>query len=134
MKIPQLRKQEEKKTCHSYTWEDDYSWIHQSNCLEILQDKSKLNLEVKKYLEEENAIAPFHTFSFHSFVKVDKLPENCELSKSETRYKIWIPANKETDLHSENGEKYLSSWRQCEDLLSKNCYRIKKIFQQTTLF
>ena len=55
MKIPQLRKQEEKKTCHSYTWEDDYSWIHQSNCLEILQDKSKLNLEVKKYLEEENA-------------------------------------------------------------------------------
>ena len=54
MKIPQLRKEEEKKTCHSYAWEDNYSWIHQSNCLEILQDKNKLNPEVKKYLEEEN--------------------------------------------------------------------------------
>ena len=54
MKIPQLRKQEEKKTCHNYTWEDNYSWIHQSNCLDILKDKNKLNTEVKKYLEEEN--------------------------------------------------------------------------------
>jgi oligopeptidase B len=54
MKIPQLRKQEEKKTCHGYVWEDNYSWVHQSNCLEILQDKNKLNQEVKKYLEEEN--------------------------------------------------------------------------------
>ena len=55
MKIPQLRKQEERKTCHSYVWEDNYSWVHQANCLEILQDKNKLNPEVKKYLEEENA-------------------------------------------------------------------------------
>ena len=55
MKIPQLKKLEEKKTCHGYVWEDNYSWIHQSNCLEILQDKNKLNPEVKKYLEEENA-------------------------------------------------------------------------------
>ena len=55
MKIPQLRKQEERKTCHSYVWEDNYSWVHQTNCLEILQDKNKLNPEVKKYLEEENA-------------------------------------------------------------------------------
>ena len=54
MKIPQLRKQEEKKTSHGYVWEDNYSWVHQSNCLEILQDKNKLNPEVKKYLEEEN--------------------------------------------------------------------------------
>ena len=55
MKIPQLRKQPEKKSCHGYTWIDDYSWIHQDNCLEILRDTSKLNPEVRKYLEEENA-------------------------------------------------------------------------------
>ena len=54
MKIPQLRKQEEKKTSHGYVWEDNYSWVHQPNCLEILQDKNKLNPEVKRYLEEEN--------------------------------------------------------------------------------
>ncbi len=55
MKIPQLRKQTEKKTCHSYVWEDNYSWVHQENCLEILRDKKKLNPEVQKYLELENA-------------------------------------------------------------------------------
>ena len=54
MKIPQLRKQPEKKSCHGYSWIDEYSWIHQNNCLEILRDTSKLNPEVKKYLEEEN--------------------------------------------------------------------------------
>ena len=54
MKIPQLRKEEEEKTCHGYTWYDNYSWVHQDNCLEILRDKSKLNPEVRKYLEEEN--------------------------------------------------------------------------------
>ena len=43
MKTPYLRRQEEVKTAHGYTWSDYYSWIHQSNCLEILQDKSKLN-------------------------------------------------------------------------------------------
>ena len=42
MKIPQLRKQTEKKNCHGYSWEDDYSWIHQDNCLEILRDRKKL--------------------------------------------------------------------------------------------
>ena len=55
MKTPYLRRQEEVKTAHGYTWSDYYSWIHQSNCLEILRDKSKLNPEVRTYLEEENA-------------------------------------------------------------------------------
>ena len=55
MKVPQLRKEEEEKTCHGYTWTDNYSWIHQDNCLEILRDKSKLNQEVRTYLQEENA-------------------------------------------------------------------------------
>ena len=55
MKIPQLRKQPEKKSCHGYTWIDEYSWIHQDNCLDILKDPNKLNSEVRKYLEEENA-------------------------------------------------------------------------------
>ncbi len=52
--IPRLRKDPEKKSCHGQNWVDDYSWIHQDNCLEILQDTSKLNPEVRKYLEAEN--------------------------------------------------------------------------------
>ena len=55
MKIPQLRKQPEKKSCHGYKWEDEYSWIHQDNCLDILRDTSKLNPEVRKYLDDENS-------------------------------------------------------------------------------
>ena len=55
MKIPQLQKKPEVKSCHDVSWEDNYSWIHQENILEVLKDNSKLLPEVKKYLEEENA-------------------------------------------------------------------------------
>ena len=54
MKIPQLKKKPELKSCHNITWEDDYSWIHQENILEVLKDSSKLLPEVRKYLEDEN--------------------------------------------------------------------------------
>ena len=54
MKIPQLQKKLEVKSCHDTTWEDNYSWIHQNNILEVLKDSSKLLPEVRKYLEDEN--------------------------------------------------------------------------------
>ncbi len=54
MKIPQLKKKPELKSCHNVTWEDDYSWIHQENILDVLKDSSKLLPEVRKYLEDEN--------------------------------------------------------------------------------
>ena len=60
MKIPQLKKKPEIKTCHDITWEDNYSWIHQQDILEVLKDNKKLNPEVKKYLEEENLYTDFH--------------------------------------------------------------------------
>ena len=60
MKIPQLSKKPEKKSCHNTDWEDNYSWIHQKNILEVLKDSQKLNPEVKKYLEEENSFTEFH--------------------------------------------------------------------------
>ena len=42
MKIPQLKKKPEIKSCHNTTWEDNYSWIHQDNILEVLKDNTKL--------------------------------------------------------------------------------------------
>jgi len=60
MKIPQLKKKPEIKTCHNFSWEDDYSWIHQEDILEVLKDGKKLNPEVRKYLEEENSYTDFH--------------------------------------------------------------------------
>ena len=54
MNIPKLRKEPTVKSCHNIDWEDDYSWVHQENILEVLKDGSKLLPEIKKYLEEEN--------------------------------------------------------------------------------
>ena len=60
MKVPYLKKKPEIKSCHNIEWEDNYSWIHQKNILEVLKDKSKLDPEVKKYLEEENTYTDHH--------------------------------------------------------------------------
>ena len=60
MKIPQLKKKPELKTCHNTTWEDNYSWIHQDDILEVLKDSKKLKPEVRKYLEEENSYTDFY--------------------------------------------------------------------------
>ena len=60
MKVPQLRKKPEIKSCHNITWEDNYSWIHQKNILEVLRDKTKLDPEVKEYLVQENNYTEYH--------------------------------------------------------------------------
>ncbi len=60
MKVPQLKKKTELKSCHNTSWEDDYSWVHQTNILEVLKDSSKLDPEVRKYLEEENNYTEHH--------------------------------------------------------------------------
>jgi len=60
MKTPRLEKKLEMKTCHNIEWEDNYSWIHQSNILDVLKDSSKLLPNVRKYLEDENAFTEHH--------------------------------------------------------------------------
>jgi len=60
MKVPYLKKKLEIKSYHNVTWEDNYSWIHQKNILEVLRDKTKLDPEVKNYLDEENSYANYH--------------------------------------------------------------------------
>lgn len=79
-----------------------------------------------KYLENEKIITPFHTFSFHSFEKVDSVPEHAKKS-SEERYNIWYTHSPELDEKeaSEYANKYLIDWRQCEHLLEKRCFRVE---------
>jgi hypothetical protein len=79
-----------------------------------------------KYLKEEQIIAPFDTFSFHSFVKIDKLPDNV-IQSTEERYKIWWYNNPEIDTNPEYGEKYLINWRACEHLIEQRCFKIKPL-------
>ena len=60
MKIPYLEKKPELKSCHNTTWGDNYSWIHQTNILDVLKDSSLLLPETKKYLEDENRYTDYH--------------------------------------------------------------------------
>ena len=60
MKIPQLKKKLVIKSCHNKEWEDNYSWIHQKNILEVIKDETKLDPEVRKYLEEENIYTEYN--------------------------------------------------------------------------
>ena len=45
MKVPQLRKKPEAKSCHNIVWEDNYSWIHQANILEVLKTAKKIGIK-----------------------------------------------------------------------------------------
>jgi hypothetical protein len=79
-----------------------------------------------KYLPEEECITPFHTFTFHSFEKVDKVPDYAIKSMIEKRYDIWF-ANSPEPENLEGwikGEKYLLSWREYERLFEQRCFRI----------
>jgi len=79
-----------------------------------------------KYLEKEKKITPFHTFSFHSFEKVESLPEHAKKA-TEERYNIWYTHSPEVDEReaAEYVNKYLIDWRQCEHLLNEGCFRIE---------
>lgn len=83
-----------------------------------------------KYLEKENAIAPFHTFSFHSIEKVDTLPDGLTQGKEE-RYKMWYHgSNAITDPNGKidkSYSEYLMSWRACERQIDNRCFSISKI-------
>ena len=90
-----------------------------------------------KYIESEGIITPFHTFSFHSFEKVDKIPDEAKKS-TEERYDIWYmySDDAEQDEKAPDFEKYLMSWRECEHHLEKRSWAIVKQFSnvQKTLF
>ena len=69
MKIPYLKKKPELKSYHNVTWEDNYSWIHQKNILEVLKNKDKLDPEVQEYLIQENNHTEYHLKDTKDFQK-----------------------------------------------------------------
>ena len=89
MKIPHLKKKLELKSCHNVTWEDNYSWIHQKNILEVLKDKSKLDPEVKKYLDDENDYTEHHLKDTKSLQKklFDEIKSRIKLDDESLPYK-----------------------------------------------
>jgi oligopeptidase B len=102
MNIPKLRKQQTIKTCHSISWEDDFSWVHQENILEVLKDGSKLLPEVKKYLDEENTFTqkqledtkPLQKKLFDEIKSRIKLDDE-SLPYKDKKYEYWTKVTKE---------------------------------------
>ena len=89
MKIPYLRKKSEIKSCHNVTWEDNYSWIHQKNILEVLKDKNKLDPEVKKYLDDENEYTNYNLEDTKNLQKelFDEIKSRIKLEDESLPYK-----------------------------------------------
>ena len=89
MKIPQLKKKPELKSCHNVTWEDNYSWVHQKNILEVLRDSSKLLPEVREYLEQENNYTEYNLKDTKKFQKqiFDEIKGRIKLDDESLKFK-----------------------------------------------
>ena len=101
--------------------------LKEGDIVKISDGKSFTFFAEVKYLEREGVITPFHTFSFHSFEKVDKVPDNA-IKSTEERYDIWYLYREEAeeDKEAEDFEKYLMSWLECEHHLEKRSWKIQK--------
>lgn len=94
-----------------------------------LSDGRSINFYCEvKWIEAEQIMAPWHTFSFHSVEKIDKLPDGVTLS-DETRYKCWFHNSPLDDSDSKPFNNYLMEWRTCEREIDKRVFRIKRIDQ-----
>ena len=89
MKVPQLKKKPELKSCHNTTWEDNYSWIHQDNILEVLKDSSKLHPDVRIYLEHENNYVEYKLKDTKKFQKqiFDEIKGRIKLDDESLKFK-----------------------------------------------
>ena len=134
MKVPQLKKKTEIKTCHNIDWQDDYSWVHQSNILDVLRDSSKLDPEVKKYLEEENAFTDYHLKDTKKIQKelFDEIKGRIKLNDEsipfkDTNYEYWTKTTEEGNysikLRKKNGtneiEEYWNGDKEKEKWIGK---------------
>lgn len=101
--------------------------LNEGDIVKISDGKSFTFFAEVKYLESEGIITPFHTFSFHSFEKIDKLPEGAIKSK-EDRYNIWClyREDAEEDKEAADFNRYLTSWRECEHHLERRSWKIEK--------
>ena len=89
MKVPYLKKKPELKSCHNVTWEDNYSWVHQKNILEVLRDSSKLLPEVREYLEQENNYTEYNLKDTKKFQKqiFDEIKGRIKLDDESLKFK-----------------------------------------------
>jgi len=102
MNIPKLRQQKTIKKCHGISWEDNYAWIHQADILEVLKDPSKLNPEVKDYLDKNNEYTEYYLKDTKEFQKklFDEIKGRIKLDDetlpyTDKKYIYWTKTTKE---------------------------------------
>ena len=104
MNIPKLRQENTIKKCHGISLVDNYAWVHQVDILEVLKDPSKLNPEVKDYLEKNNEYTEHHLKDTKEFQKElfkeikgrIKLDDET-LPYTDKKYIYWTKTTKETN-------------------------------------
>jgi len=104
MNIPKLRKQKTIKKYHGISWKDNYAWVHQTNILEVLKDSTKLDSEVRQYLEENNNYTKYHLSDTKDLQKklFDEIKGRIKLDDESLPYKdrkyiYWTKTTKETN-------------------------------------
>ena len=104
MNIPKLRKQKTIKKCHGISWEDNYAWVHQANILEVLKDSTKLDSEVRQYLEENNNYTKHHLSNTEELQKklFNEIKGRIKLDDKtlpyrDRKYIYWTKTTKETN-------------------------------------
>ncbi len=85
--------------------------LKQGDIVKISNGKEFTFFAEVKWLEKEQAIAPFHTFSFHSFEKVDKVPEKALRRVVEADYNWWFLCSEDAEMDddAERAKRYLLS-------------------------
>ena len=89
MNIPKLKKLQSKKEYHGIELKDEYSWVDQSNILEVLNDPKKLLPEVRTYIEKNNEITESYFENVKDLQKklFDEIKSKIKLDDTSLKFK-----------------------------------------------
>ena len=97
MNIPKLKKIKSEKKYHEILLEDEYSWVDQPNILEVLKDSSKLNPDVKEYIDANNKITEDYFKDVKGFqsnlfteIKAKIKLDDTSLKFKDKKYYYWV--------------------------------------------
>lgn len=99
--------------------------LKEGDLVEIYSGSGSYFYSEVKFLEDENAFAPMHTFCFLKIKRIDKLPENIK-RVNEDRYLCWYSTSEDGETNDKMEQLYLD-WKVCESRMNERSYRIFKI-------
>ena len=108
MSIPKLKKIQNVKKYHGIELIDEYSWVDQSNILDVLKDGNKILPEVKEYIDKNNNLCSDFFSNIKNFqdelfkeIKGKIKLDDTSLKFKDKRYFYWT----KTDVNSNYSKK-----------------------------